>query len=100
MSLTVVRHRVNRGLFAVVGTGHAQSASATPSFFLGDLVPDVKREECSVVVVCDRHGTLGVFAIQDVEVMLVGGVTPSQAVADALERFGEPPAAGRSDSRD
>lgn len=94
MSLTVVRHRISRGLFAVVGTGHARSATATPSFILGDLLPSVSSEERSVVVVCDRHGTLGIFPIDDLEVVLVGGFTPAEAIRDALGRFGEPPAAG------
>lgn len=92
--LTLVRHRENRGLFAVVGAGFGMSATARPGFIGGNLFPAEERAERSVVFVCDRHGTLGSFLMEELEIVLVDGVTPAEAIATAMARFGDGPADG------
>jgi len=88
---TIVRHRTTRGLYTVVGTGYGIAESVSPSFFLGTLLPERNSREATVVVVTDRHGTLGSFPIEELEVVQIAGVTPAEALADALRRFGDPP---------
>ncbi len=88
--ITIVRHRETRGLFIVVGTGFGLAEAVSPSFFGGTLFPERNTKERTVVVVTDRHGTLGSFPIDELEIVQVGGVTPAEAMAYALSRFQDP----------
>ena len=85
MDTTIVRHKTTRGLYAVVGTGFAAWAHARDSW----LSRSDGGKDC-IVIACDRKGTLGAFKMDELEVMPVAGVTPNEAIADALQRFGDP----------
>ena len=88
METTIVRHKTTRGLYALVGTGYAAWAQARDSW----LSRSDGGKDC-IVIACDREGTLGAFMMDDLEVMSVAGVTPREAIADALTRFGDSPPA-------
>lgn len=88
-STTIVRHRGTRGLYALIGGGYA----AWESRGQGPLGIDWGAKDggkATAIMVCDRHGTIGAFPADELEVLSVDGVSPADALAEAVERFGDP----------
>ena len=78
---TVVQDQQTGTLYVVLGAGFAASATAKPSFFFGNLVPDKSRETMSLFALCDRDGNIGWLPTDRFSVVLIGGSSPSEALA-------------------
>ena len=84
IATTIVRHKTTGGLYALLGAGYGAWATARDDWF----GQKDGGKDC-VVFACDRHGTIGPFRMDEIEVLSVDGVSPKEAIADALERFGD-----------
>lgn len=73
----------------VIGAGYAAWESRREGPLGGDWFGK-DGGKATAIVVCDRHGTLGTFPSNELIVVSIDGVPPSEALAQALERFGDP----------
>ena len=98
MTTTIVRHRENNGLFAVLGargTGTWPGRSSTAGLHRSGLYLNESGSE-TVLVVCDRQGAIGSFPAKDLEVVSRSMAIPPQATRSPVRsrNFGDEPAAG------
>lgn len=74
---TIVKHKTG-GHYIVIGFGYGMFQASRPGVFFGDLAPNEKSGENSLLAVSDDKGRIGVVRPQDCTVIEVDGKRPDQ----------------------
>ncbi len=74
----VVRHRQSGDEFILLGAGFGAYKAMRPSFFLGNIAPREEGGELPVALVCDSGGEVRWVRSENLEVLSVDGMKPSE----------------------
>ena len=69
----IVETKHNHKRYLLIGTGYGEYESATPNFFLGNLLPSINHGKVKLVCVCDKGGEIGWIPSDEVIVIEVDG---------------------------
>jgi len=72
----IVRHKIDKQKYILLGTGYGMAQSSAPSRLLGHISTNHYSKEGRVIVIADKKGKIYWVPAQDLEVVLVDGVSP------------------------
>ena len=83
---TIVRHNPTGDHYILLGTGYSQWATARPSFFFGDLIPNQREGQARLVCICDSQGRIEWAHADRLTVIATDDQSPAQLLANYQTR--------------
>jgi len=77
----IVEQKEMKRRFVVIGTGYGSFRSERPSLFFGNLLPNVKADELSLVAVCNAEGRIGWCPSHELRVVSIDGKSPAELLS-------------------
>lgn len=78
---TIVQSQRNGEKYILLGAGYGAFKSSVPGAFFGNLSPDEHEGQFDMVAISDPEGTIHWVESQELTVVEVDGVTPSQILS-------------------